>query len=268
MKVIRVKDAYKSYGKVHALNGVSFECSKGLIACFGVNGSGKTTLVKLMSGLMKPDRGEFEILGKKVIKNGLPEGVGVAFERVQLPPYFQGVDFLRRICELKGVDEGEMRRVVKELKIEDIVNKRIGALSQGNRKRIAVSQAFIGEPELIILDDPFANIDIHYSLFLEDYIMRYVKEHDSTIFLTTHHLIHLKPDEYMVLSQGNLIAHRRAEELKFGKPLKYHLVKNGMRIMVEDISALKKELNEGAEMVSVDVYTYADWIKELSEYQL
>jgi len=256
MKVIKVKDAYKSYGGVHALNGVSFECSKGLIACFGVNGSGKTTLVKLMSGLIKPDRGEFEILRKKVIKNGLPEGVGVAFERVQLPPYFRGVDFLMKICELKGVDEGEMKRVVKELKIEDMVNKRVGTLSQGNRKRIVVSQAFIGEPEVVILDDPFANMDIHYTLFLEDYITSYVKEHDSTVFLTTHYIIHLKPDEYIVLSEGNLLPHRRAEELNFGRPQRYHLAKNGTHMTVEDISALKGEPDEGAEIEREWMYTH------------
>ncbi len=150
------------------------------------------------------------------------------------------------------------------LRIGDIVDKKIGTLSQGNQKKIAISQAFLGEPEVIILDDPFANLDIRYTIFLEEYLMRYVEEYSSTVFLTTHYLTNMEPTEYIIISQGKLVAHKNVEELNLGKPLRYHLYKNGKKFVVEDISKLRKALQEGAEIKKVDVYTYSDWIRELS----
>ncbi len=117
---------------------------------------------------------------------------------------------------------------------------------------------------MIILDDPFANLDIRYTIFLEEYLMRYVEEYSSTVFLTTHYLTNLEPTEYIIISQGKLMAHKNVEELNLGKPLRYHLYKNGKRFVVEDISKLRKALQEGAEIKKVDVYTYSDWIRELS----
>jgi len=151
--ILKVKSVSKSYGKLKVIENVSFDLGRGKsIALLGPSGCGKTTLIRIIAGLIDDYEGTIE---RKV------QRIGYVFQEPRLIPW-------RTVIEnLKFVEENEERifKTLEALKLRDYANFKPSKLSGGMRQRVNLARALIIEPELLLLDEPFASLDVHLKVY-------------------------------------------------------------------------------------------------------
>ena len=210
---IRVKGLRKTYpgrdGPVYALSGVDLEVKAG--ECFGLlgpNGAGKTTTVEILEGLNQPTVGEVEVLGLRweAHANAIRERIGVTLQETRFPDKetVRELLCLFRSFYKHGIDpELAMQKVALESKANALVE----TLSGGQQRRLAVALALVGEPELLFLDEPTTGLDPQSRRQLWD-VIKDLREHGSTILLTTHYMDEAERlcDRVAVIDQGKVIA--------------------------------------------------------------
>jgi ABC-2 type transport system ATP-binding protein len=154
----------KSFGGTRALDGLNFIIHRGINGLIGPNGAGKTTTVKLSLGLIRADSGRAELFGFDCWKQSLEirRKIGVVFEKVAFYEHLTGFEHLKLMAKLKGIQNpaAESKEVLKLVELEgEAQNRLIGSYSAGMRQRICLAHALLGEPELVILDEPTSNLD-------------------------------------------------------------------------------------------------------------
>lgn len=180
----------KSYGTTKALINFEYSFGKGIYALLGPNGSGKSTLMNIITDNLKADSGNITWDGKDTIKMGesFREKIGYMPQYSGMYPSFSVNSFLSYIAVLKGVDKAAAKKQISELleavELTDVKNKKIKTLSGGMKQRLALAQAFIGNPELIILDEPTAGLDPKQRIAVRNYIAEIAL--DKTIIIATH----------------------------------------------------------------------------------
>jgi ABC-2 type transport system ATP-binding protein len=154
----------KSFGGTRALDGLNFTIHRGINGLIGPNGAGKTTTIKLSLGLIRADSGSAELFGFDCWKQSLEirRKIGVLFEKVAFYENLTGFEHLKLMAKLKGTQNpaAESKEVLKLVELEgEAQNRLIGSYSAGMRQRIGLAHALLGEPELVILDEPTSNLD-------------------------------------------------------------------------------------------------------------
>jgi ABC-2 type transport system ATP-binding protein len=190
---VRVQDVTKSFGRTHALQGVTFAAGVGVTGLLGPNGAGKTTLLRILATVLAPDSGSMQLLGRnpqdaddrRAIRRRLgylPQEPG--FHRGFT--VFEFVDYVAILKELtdRRARREEVRRVIDAVGLGDVAGRRIRALSGGMRRRVGVAQAILGEPQLVILDEPTAGLDPEQRLRFRDLVSRIGE--GRTVLLSTH----------------------------------------------------------------------------------
>ena len=160
MTIIQAENLHKYFGPIKALHGVTVEIPEGLTLILGPNGGGKSTFMKVALGLYRPTKGSVKLLGKDPWKS--PEarkGVGVAFDPGRFPKLTTGREWLEFIARGRGAGEEDVEKAAGLFGIEDALDRRIEGYSSGMLKRLSLAQAFVGEPDVIFLDEPLANVD-------------------------------------------------------------------------------------------------------------
>ena len=193
MTNVSVDRVAKRFGTTMALDGVSFETGPGITGLLGPNGAGKTTLLRVLSTVMAPSAGEVRILGRNPASprerleirrrlGYMPQEPG--FHRNFT--VFEFVDYVAILKEMTTRRErhAEVRRVLHSVGLKDVESKKIKALSGGMRRRVALAQALLGEPEMLILDEPTAGLDPEQRLRFRE-TMSHLGE-DRSIILSTH----------------------------------------------------------------------------------
>jgi ABC-2 type transport system ATP-binding protein len=158
--VIEARDLHKYFGPIKALQGITVEIPEGLTLILGPNGGGKSTFMKVSLGLYKPTKGTVRLLGKDPWKH--PEtrkSVGVAFDPGRFPKLTSGREWLEFIARTRGADLDDVEKAARLFGIEDTLDRRIDGYSSGMLKRLSLAQAFVGEPDVVFLDEPLANLD-------------------------------------------------------------------------------------------------------------
>ena len=185
--VIRAEGLSKRFGETIVFEKTSFCVEEGLSVIWAPNASGKTTLIKLALGLLKPDKGVIELGGFKRL--------GVAFEEPPAPPHVRAIDVIEAGFLSKGVgpDEAEMLEVARKLGLgREHLGKRLAALSSGTLRKVILAHALVGDPDLVILDEPFAGLDpssrIGLSTLVNDLAAR-----GRDVVVSTHILSLLEP---------------------------------------------------------------------------
>ena len=176
----------------------------------GQNGAGKSTLVRLIMGFISPTGGSIRVLGEQVVARAHPH-VGYVHERVAFEPRFTGEEHLRFLAVLCGISDSLARRRCAELidrvHLTSAARRRVGDYSKGMLQRLAIAQALITDPELLILDEPTSGLDPGGQLEVRQ-LLRSLRQERKTIVLCSHYLPEIEElcDDVGVLHRGQLVA--------------------------------------------------------------
>lgn len=191
--ILRCTNVTKSFGSTVALDGVDLELGRGVTALLGPNGAGKTTLLRLAATVMAPDRGELFILGLDPMKTddrlAIRRRLGYLPQEPGFHRQFTAFEFVDYVAILKEYTErrsrhDEVRRVLGLVGLDAVMHKRIKALSGGMRRRVAIAQALLGAPELLLLDEPTAGLDPEQRLRFRELLGDHGSR--SAVVLSTH----------------------------------------------------------------------------------
>lgn len=184
--MIRVTELTKRYGNTLALDRLSLEVPAGAVfGLLGPNGAGKTTLLRLIMGFVFPNGGQLD-LGDLI-----PAQIGFLPERAFYPPRFTIRDYLSVTGRLAGLQanalRSEVERLVAQLGLDAVAGRRLGECSRGMLQRLGLAQALLGDPPLLILDEPVLGLDPAGQKFMRDRIVA-LHEAGKTVLLSSHHL--------------------------------------------------------------------------------
>jgi len=186
--MIKVVGLKKNYGRVEALKSISFEVDKGSVFGFiGRNGAGKTTTMNILTGLIKFNDGKIFIKGKDFQKNKreLLKSIGYLPETPTFYDYMSGYEYLRFIGEIIGYEGINISKLLEMVKLAKQKKKRIGAYSRGMKQRLALAVAFMGNPEILFLDEPASALDPEGRMEMLE-LIEDLKSENITILLSTH----------------------------------------------------------------------------------
>ncbi|MEU4700757.1 ABC transporter ATP-binding protein [Nonomuraea dietziae] len=196
MPVIEVVNAFKRYGDVMAVDGVSLQVQAGQIyALLGLNGAGKTTLIRMLLGMITPTRGSVSVLGAQVSRGeraawgrtGYLVEAPAAYPELTVRENLEVVRRLRRLPTRPG--PGPVDAIIERLSLTPYADRRARALSMGNLQRLALAKALVHAPELLILDEPVNGLDPAGVVEIRTLLADLAREQGTTVLLSSHLLI-------------------------------------------------------------------------------
>lgn len=232
--IIKVNDLHKSFGEENVLNGIDLELhEKENLVFLGRSGSGKSVLIKCIIGLLKPDKGEIEVLGNKVAElereelHELRQRIGFLFQHGALYDSMsieQNLKFpLQKTTKLKSQEiEERVDEVLENVGLPETKKKMPAELSGGMQKRIALARAFVMKPELMFYDEPTAGLDTVTSGEISELILELQEKYKMSSLIITHDMSSAKvvANRIMILHEGQVEEEGTYESLKNStKPL-------------------------------------------------
>ena len=187
---LTINNISKSYGANLALNGFTTTLDAGIYALLGPNGSGKSTLMNILTDNLKADSGEILYDGENVLDMGVRfrEKLGFMPQYPGLYPNFTVERFMWYMAALKGISKAESQRQIPEIlaavELDDVPKRKIGALSGGMKQRLTLAQAVLGDPEILILDEPTAGLDPKQRIAIRNYISKIA--FNKIVLIATH----------------------------------------------------------------------------------
>ena len=213
--MIVIQDLHKSFGKNSVLEGIDLKIDKpGIYAILGPNGSGKTTLIKTILGMVIPDSGQVEVIGKNVRKNWKYRAeLNYLPQIANFPGNLKVAELLRMIKDLRGAASTE-ERLIEEFDLQPFLDKKLSSLSGGTRQKVNIVIAFMFSSQLMILDEPSTGLDPNALLSLKE-LLNAEKSKGKTILITTHimQFVEEMADEIIYLLEGNIYFKGSIEQL-------------------------------------------------------
>ncbi|MBV7483249.1 ABC transporter ATP-binding protein [Bordetella sp. BOR01] len=216
---VALAGASKHYGQHRALNGVDLELRAGeCVALAGHNGAGKSTLIKLVLGLIRPTHGRVLLLGHDADSRQaarLRHDIGYLPETVALYPAMTGAETLDFYARLKRQPLARNAALLERVGIADAARRRVGGYSKGMRQRLALAQALLGQPRILLLDEPTTGLDPASRLMFYE-IVRELRSTGTTVLLSTHALAEIANhvDRVIVMKHGHKIADGTLAQLR------------------------------------------------------
>src|SRR5690625_863290 len=208
---LEVHDLVKSYRRIRAVRGISFSAQFGEItAVLGPNGAGKTTTIECCEGLREPDGGDIKILGENpaTAPASVKARIGVMLQDGGLPMAAPAGSVLRHVGRLYG-DRSRQRetQLIEQLELGEHLKTPVRRLSGGNRQRLALACALIGDPEVLFLDEPTAGMDAYARVAVHN-LIKEIKSQGTAIVLTTHLLDEAEAlaDQVVLIANGKVEA--------------------------------------------------------------
>ena len=220
--IIEIKHLNKHFGEVRAVQDLSFHVKKGeLFAFLGVNGAGKSTTISMMCGQQTKDSGEILIAGKNVDTDmeGITRKLGVVFQNSVLDMALSVRDNLQSRAALYGIKGKQFADrlcvLADLLDFKDLLNRTVGKLSGGQRRRIDIARAIIHKPELLILDEPTTGLDPQTRKLLWNVVSDLRTKDKMTVLLTTHYMEEAADADYVIIiDSGRIVAEGTPLDLK------------------------------------------------------
>jgi ABC-type multidrug transport system ATPase subunit len=213
---VAVHNVIKQFGRFAALRGVSAEFDSGRFhAILGDNGAGKTTLLRALAGLAQPTQGEISIFGKSP-REACRE-IGYMAHPSLLYDEMTGMENLRYFARLYGIDrDGRCKDAIRAVGLDPELARSVGQYSQGMRQRMSLARAILHDPKVLLLDEPFSNVDVHSGREMVS-LLKNMCEVGKTIFVVTHQasLLEGVADEFVWMQAGQIVdrtASARARE--------------------------------------------------------
>jgi ABC-2 type transport system ATP-binding protein len=207
--IVAVSDLRKSYGRIEAVKGISFEVASGeVFGLLGPNGAGKTTTVEILEGLRRSDGGTAVVAGLDVTRDpsGVKDRIGVQLQQSAFIDHLTARETVELfgICYDRRVDALALLRAVD---LEDRAGQQQQTLSGGQRQRLSIATALVNEPVVLFLDEPTTGLDPQARRNLWELIRR-IRERGTTVFLTTHYMDEAEVlcDRVAIMDQGRIVA--------------------------------------------------------------
>lgn len=216
---LQIQNLTKKYGEKVALRKFSYTFTPGIYGILGANGAGKSTLINLITDNVKRTEGQILWNGTDVLKLGASFRKLLGYMPQQQGMYvdFSARAFLRHMADVKGIKKKSANKQIEELlelvNLTDVAHKKLGGFSGGMRQRILLAQALLGQPQILILDEPTAGLDPKERLRLRKYIADLAE--NRIVFLTTHIVSDIESiaTDVLLMKDGQLVRHGTPEEL-------------------------------------------------------
>lgn len=213
--MISVKDLHKAFGAVKAVDGVSFEARDGRITgLLGPNGAGKSTTLRVLYTVLRPDQGTALIDGANVVADSLQarSKIGVLPHGAGLYPHLSARENIAYYARLYGMDcdqiDEQVQRIIDQLDITDIADRRTKGFSQGQRTKVALARALVHGPQNIILDEPSNGLDVMAIRSLRE-LIRTLKNAGKCVLFSSHVMQEVAAlcDEIVIIAEGRVAMH-------------------------------------------------------------
>jgi ABC-2 type transport system ATP-binding protein len=208
--VIEVTGLHKRYRKATAVDGLSFDVPAQRITGFlGPNGAGKTTTLRILLGLVHPTAGTATIDGRPYHGLDDPIGtVGAVLEATNFHPKRSGRNHLRMLATAAGVPDARVAEVLQRVELGPVASRAVGGYSLGMRQRLSVAGALLGQPQLLVLDEPANGLDPEGIRWLRDFLRSFTGS-GGTVFISSHVLgeVQQLADDVVIIHRGRLVAH-------------------------------------------------------------
>ena len=220
MNAIEVKDLSKRYGATLAVDDINFTVPSGeTLGLLGGNGAGKTTTIAMLLGLLIPSAGSIRVLGHDMARDRFAALARMNFSSpyVALPARLTVAENLRVYGHLYGVPRLERRisQLAEELDLGDLLDRPAGALSAGQKTRVALAKSLINRPSVLLLDEPTASLDPDTGDTVRSWLEAYRRESGCTILLASHNMAEVERlcDHVLMLKHGRVVAEGAPGEL-------------------------------------------------------
>lgn len=218
--VISVNNLEKSYKNVDVLKKINFTVKKGSIfALLGSNGAGKTTTIRILTTLIKPDRGDAQVCGADVVKQGnkVREAISLTGQSAAVDDILTGRENLRLIAKLRHLPNAKevADELLERFNLTDAADRALATYSGGMRRRLDLAMSLVGTPSVIFLDEPTTGLDPQSRMAMWK-IIRELADGGTTVFLTTQYLEEAEQlaDQIAILNEGTIVADGTVAELK------------------------------------------------------
>ena len=244
--MIEVKNVTKKYGSTIAVDNISFDVKDGEVVGFlGPNGAGKSTTMNMITGFIEPTNGQIIINGNDISKKPRKAKREIGYMPENIPLYYEltAKEFITYMAELKMVKRNERKqeveKVINEMGLDEVQNKLIRNLSRGYKQRVSMAGALVGNPDVIILDEPTVSLDPKQISDIRNLIKELGKKH--TVILSSHILSEVSQicERVIIINKGKIIAIDTPENLE-----KSAREKNGILVTVEDSKSHMNNLKD------------------------
>jgi ABC-type multidrug transport system ATPase subunit len=213
-RVIAVTNLVKQFGRFAALRGVTASfVSHRLYAILGDNGAGKTTLLRTIAGLNQPTRGSVSVLGSAEPRSVRAQ-IGYMAHPSLLYDEMSGMENLSYFARLYGIaDEHRCEKVIDDVRLDPKLTRLVGQYSQGMRQRMSLARALLNDPKILLLDEPFSNVDIGSAREMVK-LLGIIRDKGKTVLVVTHQasLLEGMADEFVWMEAGQIVS--RTPELQ------------------------------------------------------
>jgi ABC-2 type transport system ATP-binding protein len=217
--VVRVRELTKRYGDLLAVDALSFTLVPGTITGFlGANGAGKTTTLRVLLGLAAPTHGEALVFGRPYRQLERPSRlVGAVLESSDFDPGRSGRNHLRALALAAGIARERVDELLALVELEAAADRPVRTYSLGMRQRVGLAAALLGDPQLLVLDEPANGLDAAGVHWLRGFLRQFAAQ-DKTVLVSSHMLAEVAQtvDQVLIISRGRLLASMRIDELADG----------------------------------------------------
>jgi len=246
--MIAIENLTKYYGRVCAVDHISLEIHRGeILGLLGPNGAGKSSTLRMLTCFMPPSEGTITVKGLNIYENDLEikRLIGYLPEAAPLYQDMLVYDYLQFVAQVRGVPKAErepkIRDLCRQCGLRDVMHKSVNEISRGYKQRVGLAHAMMGDPEILVLDEPTAGLDPNQIVEIRDIIREIGKE--KTVILSTHILSEAEAtcDRVVIIHNGRIVADGGTDDLKRegGSGYDLHLSLEGT-----DFDAVQEVLSE------------------------
>jgi ABC-2 type transport system ATP-binding protein len=218
--VLEVKNLTKTFGTFTAVDNISFTLKKGeMLGLLGINGAGKTTTIQMLLGVLLPTSGEIFYFNKslKSHRSEIMEEVNFSSTYTDLPwnlTVWENLHFISYLYDIKNRKQ-RIKKIAEIFQLEEIINKRTGSLSAGQKTRVNLAKGFINFPKVLLLDEPTASLDVEIANTVRKFLLEEKREFNISMILTSHNMSEVEEmcDRVIFINQGKIIADDTPENL-------------------------------------------------------
>ncbi len=238
MTSIAVRGLTKRFGDVLAVDDLTFEVAAGTVTGFlGPNGAGKTTTLRMLLGLVTPTSGTATIAGRPYRELDAPfHHVGAVLEATSFHPGRRAADHLHVLAVAAGLPEGRVHEVLEQVGLDDAAHRRVKGFSLGMRQRLGLAAALLGDPQVLILDEPANGLDPEGVHWLRQFLRSYA-DRGGTVLVSSHLLAEVAQtvDDVVIIAGGRLVRQSSLRQLA-------HEATPGVRVRTPQASSLQRTL--------------------------